>query len=776
MAQIALKIQVNENAGTSLDFNSASEINNVSSPTTIKTTENDGVNGISFASGSVSLANGFVGNGAQFQSEKEKYNGYMFGATDENGNFSLKLTLTGENLDRIVVHFDKNANQFAKEAIIDGNKLVENDDLVWDINLGQELSSHTIEFTKWNRPNYNACFTLIQVMLEYLELNKNWITGINSISQSVTNAENIEYGMLANTGSAEVFDIDGRLGDLINDEILNPSSVPVQVFVNGNLIQKHITTSSTYDIDSRMLSISFSNELENFSKLKYKGYVYPDESRTAYEMLYDVMNSYYGGLLSLSDFDEMLSEKCVYGNDNTYGTIYDYLKKINIQYPYIEANKTYAEVINSFCTLAQLNFIAKDNGKFKFLSARPAVGEESYINIPINAQMSAFSGDLILKNKFDGVEVSELHVNDIMDYDTVVYPASINLDGFPDSSYTSQSLTNQNVVEREQFISNATFRYEIVSYISSDYYYYSGEITVPKHSIDNLSQIKSINDSLFRTNNFSYSIKYNKYTATASASSVWDRGSNHVSVSNITYGADSFSGPILEGGLITDKSEHTEPLQNSLSATSSTSTTPNEPEITLSDDNENYYVSYKICVQKKVTKLGGTGRWSAAATSSVNIPLSGTLEKYLPLQLEFSIYGNKRTISFSNSTVSSNNINNSKTPAVVSESSVLTNLTKFNGYKVSDLIINNILSDYSNGIKTATVTVASMDFKDNSGNLSVDWNDGELLKVGNVVAFERQTKLDGSPILWKVTGREFDWNGEPLTTLQVMECKNYNTI
>ena len=124
MSQITLKIQVNENAGTSLNFNTASEINNVSSLLSKETTQNDGVNGISFATGSISLANGILGNGGQFQSEKDKYNGYMFGATDSDGKFSLKLTLEGDNLDRIVIYFDRNANQFATEAIVDNDKII----------------------------------------------------------------------------------------------------------------------------------------------------------------------------------------------------------------------------------------------------------------------------------------------------------------------------------------------------------------------------------------------------------------------------------------------------------------------------------------------------------------------------------------------------------------------------------------------------------------------------------------------------------------------------
>ena len=775
MAQITLKIQVNENAGTSLNFDTASEINNVSSLLSKETTQNDGVNGISFATGSISLASGFLGNGGKFQSEKNKYNGYMFGATDSDGKFSLKLTLEGDNLDKIVIYFDKNANQFATEALVDNERTIYSDDPVWAIDLGEELTTHTIEFIKWNRPNYNACFTMLQVMLEYFELNKNWITNLSSLSQSTTNAENIEYGILASTGSADVLDNEGYIADLISDGLINPSSIPVQIFVNGNLIQKHITTSSTYDTDGRTLSINFSNEIENFSKLKYKGYNYPDESKTAYEMLYDVLNSYYDETLSVEKFDNMLSENIVYGEYNYYGPISNYLKNITIEYPFIESNKTYSEVINEFCTMSQLQAFIANNGELNFVSARPIVPHFSngidYIFMPPDSVSTNFQEDLILKNKYDGVELEVSNVIDEIDYDTVVYPADIELLSVTDSEMTKETKTNQNIVERSQFISNATFKYEIASYIKSDYYYYDGEITIPKSSVDNLSQITSVNESLLRNNNFAYSVHYNKYIANATADSVWDRGDNKISVSNIKYGNPTLDSEITINGVVNDDSSYKTTLPDNTSTTSTTSTKSNDPIVTFTHDDNNYYLSYKVCVKKKLVKIGGNGRWTAASTSSIDIPLSGKYEEYIPKKLSFSIYGNKRTISFQTNQFKRNLSNTPTNKASVGCGNFIQNKTELNGNKMYSIIANNILSDYNNGIKTAKTTINGISLYDQNGNLAKDWNKGEIINNGDILGFSNKRNKDGSIIYWKTTGRNFLYDGEPLTEIDIMECK-----
>lgn len=778
MAQITLKIQVNENAGTSLNFNTASQINNVSSSLSKKTTKNDGVDGISFATGSISLANGYLGNGSQFQSEKDKYNGYMFGATDENGYYSLKLTVSGDNLDKIVIHFDKNANQFATEAIIDNNKTIYSDDPVWAIDFGTETTSHTIEFTKWNRPNYNACFTLIQIMLEYFELNKNWIDNLESLSQTTTNAENIEYGMLASSGSVNVLDNEGYIADLITDGALNPSNIPVELYINNTLIQKHITTSSTYDTDGNTLSINFSNSIENFSKLKYKGYNYPEEPRTAYDMFYDVLNNYYDGKLTYEKFETMLSDKIVYGENNNYGPIYSYLKNIQIEYPFIESNRTYTEVINDFCELAQLQAFLTDKGELKFLSARPVVpmliDGIDYIFMPPDSVSTYFEEDLILKNKYNDIELSEYKVEDFTDFGTLLASPSLKIENLNILEETNNSGSDNFATPINSYNAIAS-----ISYIDVKSYYITGDITISVFDNQNLSKILYVFESIKRDNLYTYDNVYNYTTGSASATV---KTSGGIKVSNISFSAGST--PEQKKGQILNNESHSYTYkQSTYSVTSNVEISGiNKSEIlsvTYNND-DTITIKFKVLCGKRVTKLNSGFRWASANNLPVvadvtqyNITetMSGTYEYYEPVSVALSIYGNKRVISFNESVAKSNDTGGEKTIYSSSSNTLINDKTRFDGKNISKHKIDNILFDYKNGIKTAKTTINGINLYDKNGNLAKDWNKGEIINNGDILGFSNKRNKDGSIIYWKNVGRKFLYDGEPLTEIEIMECK-----
>ena len=766
MSQITLKIQVNENAGTSLNFNTASEINNVSSLLSKETTQNDGVNGISFATSSISLANGFLGNGGQFQSEKDKYNGYMFGATDSDGKFSLKLTLEGDNLDRIVIYFDKNANQFATEAIVDNDKTIYSDDPVWAIDLGEELTTHTIEFIKWNRPNYNACFTMLQVMLEYFELNKNWITNLESLSQTTTNAEDIVYGALASSGNAEVIDNEGYIEDLIADGMLNPSNIPVQIFVNGKLIQEHITTSSSYDTDGNTLSIKFSNEIENFSKLKYRGYNYPEERKSAYDLLYDVMNNYYDGKLSIDSFNNMLSENIIYGSNNTYGPIYNYLKNIFIEYPIIESNKTYVEIINEFCSLAQLQMYLNDDGNLKFTTARPVIHNSEYIFIPPDAISSNFDEDLILANKYDSVESAKQVVKDVIDYASVLTKVDFNinsLDELTEKTYTDSMYNYMDV-------NNS------MTYIKIVAMYYSGEVEFTKSQNQNLEKILTVFGDIIRNDSYVYKNNYTLFTAPVTAIGN-PASSMTVSISNMVI--KNYEGVYeYDQSSTLDVYAYHNYYYSGVESYAEIKDKNESKIISVVDDGTKITLKFTVLCGKKVYTLSGGNKSSSPTTDASNVPMTGTYEYYEPVYGsgvsagDISIYGNKRIISFEESQSRLNAVNEPINIASLDGGGkLIQDNTVFSSEKLYEIINNNIISDYKNGIKTAKTILNCKNLYNSNGTLTKNWVNGEIVCVGDVLCFSDKKNKDGSYIYWKVTGRKFIYDGEPLVEVELMECK-----
>ena len=260
MAQIVLKIITNEGGDVLTKFTTDNKVNNVSTLIGEPTTDNDGVNGKSFATGFLSLEDGFVGGqDTSLQSETEKYNGFMFNATDNDGNYLLDLFLLGNNLDKIVVTGDKNANQYPTVAVLDAGtqyeKTIYSDNLSWAISFDYASVSHSIRFTKWKRPNYNACFTTLKVMDVSFDLDKGWIDSIESLSQSISDPSSIQYGVLANSGSANIIDNNGTLANYVKTGIIANSNMTTKIIINENNISKHISLDIKDDNNAQLLTL-----------------------------------------------------------------------------------------------------------------------------------------------------------------------------------------------------------------------------------------------------------------------------------------------------------------------------------------------------------------------------------------------------------------------------------------------------------------------------------------------------------------------------------------
>lgn len=727
------------------------------------------------------LSNRKDGEAGRLQSSKRPRQ-YVWGTTDNNGyaldkngnivELVLTLNSTGSTVkfDSIVITGDSIAKQFPIEAYLDDStEPIYSDDSKWAIKFDTNTTSHTIRFTKWNRANYNAVLNSVRVMYKYINITDKVIEDISSLSETTSDASNIDYGVIANSGHINITDSNGEIEDLIRDEILPNSDVELDIQYNGNIIQHHITNDTDYKTDTKEFNLSLSNKVKDLDVLIYKGYAYPNESRSLYDMLFDVMKSLSGDTLTDIDFQNMVSNKCFAVMPNILNRkvedeifIYDYLKNIIIPYPVIESGKTYREVIDDICTVSQLRMFVNDNNEYEFISARPLIlSTDNYYFVENKIIMSEPITDVVVKNKFDAVELNEVNIIDEIDYDTVIYPANVGLENVVVNDLLKNEKDNQQIIQRSQFISGATFYYEIASYILSNYYYYQGVVTIPKKSSNNLSQVTSINDTLFRNNNFAYRMTYNKYVANASADSVWDRGDNIITVSNIVYDSNSFSGQVSEDGLFEDNSDYSITLPDSTTSISSTSTTPNAPQIEFTEDNNNYYVSYNICVRKELTKLGGYYRWTSASTSSGSLPLVGVFETYIPLTLEFSIYGNKRVISFETVSASSPNISNSKHKVLISSNNLLQSGTTFYGQKISDVIKTNIISDYNKGVQSKKLDLICYDIKDSLGNIAINNNNGEILKPNNIIYSNGENYPDGSQKYWRIFSREFVYDGEP---------------
>lgn len=104
-----------------------------------------------------------------------------------------------------------------------------------------------------------------------------------------------------------------------------------------------------------------------------------------------------------------------------------------------------------------------------------------------------------------------------------------------------------------------------------------------------------------------------------------------------------------------------------------------------------------------------------------------------------------------------------------------------NGEKrlMSDVIAQNILSDYAEGIMSATQEmVGCLDLYNEGGAVAKSTANGELLQVGDIVRIDSDD--DGTPILttsngsariFRIKRRKFTYDGRPMLALTYQEIK-----
>lgn len=733
MADIKLRIEVNPDGETTLgagdgkeklgtivnktnDTGTNSNLSNTSFKASSKgvfenlpTERVSGSNGLSMASDDGSDAYDFIfndsdeldnadGNGAIVEDEQNPSE-FIWGIVPSNKQYSVKLTFTNAtSLKDIVIYGDTEVGQFPTKAIIDGTRTIYSDDAKWAINMQVEKDTHTIEFLEWNRANYNACISNIRVMLRYFDLDRGWIDSVESLSQTTSDPSSIQYGVIANSGSANLRDVDGELKDLIIDEVIPNSNVPVELFVNGNKVQCHITTDSDYVEEDKMLSVQLSNSFANFDGdyKKYTFYSVQDESAydiTLYRMLRNFLIDNCG--FDALEVDNALTTKIIYGNENTYDTIKSYIDKIRIFYRYIP-NGNKKEIVNKFCNIAQIGLIKDENNKFKFISLRPIASSLEIlraIKIPKSHTINNVEKSIFLTNKYDNVRYYENKIQEEqqnVDDTTIIYNTITKTSNPEDAVITDVFLTKENPWQNSSSIvvdpsDNAKYQRTIVVFDISNQFMSTKNLMSSKLVFNNTMTDIGMSPTQNQTWNNS---------TTQNANMQRDYGGNKI----INY----------ENGRVWIR------IDEYISGSSSLVISP-----------------YGIKTNANIQLLTICGKSSYSeklfTTSQENV---FTLEQNEFLQ---------------------------------------TKSTYSQDYSIINLICNNVLSDYANGVSNATVDTFCGDFYNANGDKIIDWSKGEIVRPYDIVYFEGDTKADGSQRYWRVTGRHFKYSGSPTVSLELQE-------
>ena len=373
-------------------------------------------------------------------------------------------------------------------------------------------------------------------------------------------------------------------------------------------------------------------------------------------------------------------------------TLGDALQEKTIASPYLSP-ASYRETIEKFCVLGQMSLALNEQGYITFYDARPQVKKGDItdaLTISNRYKISNLNRTLFVKNKVDGVDIKQSKVKDEVVVATNIYNW--------DSTGEEYTKTTDSATATDVEISIT---------------YFSGSITVPKKSDDNLEQMKRISDFKFSCTGIHSSGTVEKTWSDGGSGYIF----NYTSRQEETWVIEKFSESNASG--------------------SQTATLQNKFALNIADNGDSWLITFTIPASENYYYYeiyGGSPR--------------SDLQDYDAKKLEVSLYGDKRVISFEEVDCSSNNIKNAVTPVSIPTSELMQNLSDV------ESIRDNILDDYKNGVPTATIDLFC--------GLG-DWKNGEIIQPNRLLQFEDE---DG---YWRVTGRTFKYKGAPTLSLELQQ-------
>ena len=352
------------------------------------------------------------------------YNGIMFGHTNSNQKYLLTLVVEGTDLGNFAIQFDKTINNYptSYKLIIDNVEQAtqqNNSSLLELTGISGNARKVEIVFENWHLANSIVAITYIDNQIIEETLDKSWITSFTSQNQMTSTPTTPLPNVLSNTGSIELIDKNNRLLSLSKNGYLKMNTFSVEIYINGQLMQRHNVIENPYYSADKTMQISLTNEISKFD------ISVPEKTYSGYTSLYTIFSELlmnYGGYTQ-SQVEDMLSKGETQDGINVVfpflGLQFFYVKDFTLK------SGTLLQQIEKFCSLAIANFYIEDGKSglgdklgltsgLIMVSSKPSMTysngkykKSEAILIPYNQQVTALSYDILVNNIYDDVQVNQ---------------------------------------------------------------------------------------------------------------------------------------------------------------------------------------------------------------------------------------------------------------------------------------------------------------------------------------------------------------------------------
>lgn len=200
------------------------------------------------------------------------YNGYLsntYSSSTKNleGNYncSWNMTMSGSNINTLIIAFDKNLDEYATEIEINGI-VYKNSSAEFIYHSISKYNSLTVKFLSWNKPSkqIKILSILISLTTQY-----NRVSGLSqfSITNKDKNGATPEFGIISQSGSISIIDKRDRLFNLSRMGLLGESNV--DIFIGNFRIGKFSTkTEWKYDNNSKVYTVELDDGLTKLQNIK----------------------------------------------------------------------------------------------------------------------------------------------------------------------------------------------------------------------------------------------------------------------------------------------------------------------------------------------------------------------------------------------------------------------------------------------------------------------------------------------------------------------------
>lgn len=683
------------------------EINSIS--------ETTGSNGLSFVSDTdedlnlLIASDDFVSNydnSGGVVEDEENPSEFIWGIVPSSGEYNVKLTFTEATALRfLTITGDTVVGQYPTEAILNGSTTITNNSPIWTIDFGTQSDTHTIEFTKWSKINYNACLSKISVTTRYIELGKEFINSFSSLTQSSVNNSNINYGVVANSGNADINDINGVLETYVKNGVIESSNVKIELFANENPIQTHITTDSEYIENGKNLVLQLTNDVEKYKNINYEAANYNIKySKTLSSIVFSYFSNY--GFVEGKDY-YLYNNIYFEENNGGYTNLTPALlfNRIEIKNPYF-LNYSLEHFLKCVCEISQMQCVKDNKNRLIFVPVSPFINDFYPIHIPKYAQIEEPQRNLFVKNKFNNVSFTR---KELTSKYTTVFDKTFTVYNKGDTDKNTKELG-----EGSKIIWDGT-----------DIYYCF------------FVEVQTGNDKL------------NVYDLFYSTDGVYPYSESYYSDEDEM----SASGGVVMYGT-------TDLLREEI-------------------DWKTFGVGvYRMLKYESLTSATFAVKMKDALESPDNLTIVTNRIGLKLMALQYNVsYGKQEHYN------SGDKVFNLPDNELISVGATYKN-PKGSVKSIYNYMADNIVKTYKNGVQTLNIRVYATDFYKyyaTGKTKAIDFkNKGEIFSINQSIIIDKDnygnslfTNLDGTPVVWRITSVNFEYEEAPYISLEVQEAKHY---